>query len=60
MQVPFVNLARQYLELRSDLMAEFDRIGRSGMYIMGEVLERFEREAAAFFCTRYALGVVSG
>ena len=41
-------------------MAGFDRVGESGMYIMGEVLERFEREAAAFCGTRYALGVGNG
>ena len=60
MQVPFVNLARQYMDLRPELMAEFDRIGKSGMYIMGEVLERFEHEAAEFCGTRYALGVGNG
>jgi len=60
MQVPFVSLDRQYQSLRAELMAEFDRIGQSGMYIMGETLERFEKEAAAFCGTRYALGVANG
>lgn len=60
MQVPFVSLERQYRNLRGELMAEFDRVGQSGMYIMGETLERFEGEMAAFCGTRYALGVASG
>lgn len=60
MQVPFVSLDRQYRELREELVAAFDRVGTSGMYIMGPELERFEEEAAAFCGTRYALGVADG
>jgi dTDP-4-amino-4,6-dideoxygalactose transaminase len=59
-QVPFVSLDRQYRNLREELIAEFDRIGSSGMYIMGDTLARFESEAAAFCGTRYALGVANG
>lgn len=60
MQVPFVSLDRQYRNLREELIAEFDRIGQSGTYILGDTLERFEREVATFCDTRYALGVASG
>jgi len=59
-QVPFVSLDRQYLDLRDELHEAFDRVGRSGMYIMGQELERFESEAAEFCGTRYALGVANG
>src|SRR6267142_4806801 len=59
-QVPFVSLDRQYLDLRDELHEALDRVGRSGMYIMGEELERFEAEAAAFCGTRHALGVANG
>ena len=60
MHVPFVSLERQYLALREQLIAEFDRVGKSGMYIMGETLARFEAEAAEFCETHYALGVANG
>jgi dTDP-4-amino-4,6-dideoxygalactose transaminase len=60
MQVPFVSLDRQYRDLRAELMAEFDRVGSSGMYIMGETLQNFEEEIARFCGTRYALGVANG
>ena len=60
MQVPFVSLDRQYRNLRHELIAEFDRVGSSGIYVMGETLERFEAEAAVFCDTRYALGVANG
>lgn len=59
-QVPFVSLDRQFVELREELVAAFERVGKSGMYIMGPELERFEAEAAAFCGTRYALGVANG
>jgi len=58
--VPFVSLDRQYLDLRDELHEAFDRVGRSGMYIMGQELERFEAEAAAFCGTRHGLGVANG
>lgn len=60
MQVPFVGLNRQYQNLRSELMEEFDRVGQSGVYIMGETLERFEAEMARYCETPYALGVANG
>lgn len=60
MQVPFVALNRQYENLRSELMQEFDRIGQSGVYIMGETLERFETEMSRYCQTSYALGVANG
>lgn len=60
MRVPFVSLDRQFRNLRAELGAEFDRVGQSGMYILGETLERFEREIASFCGTRYALGVANG
>jgi dTDP-4-amino-4,6-dideoxygalactose transaminase len=60
MQVPFVSLDRQYLSMRDELIEEFDRIGRAGIYIMGDTLERFEAEAAAYCEVPFALGVASG
>jgi len=60
MQVPFVSLDRQYLNMRDELIAEFDRIGYSGIYIMGDTLERFEAEAAAYCEVPFALGVANG
>jgi dTDP-4-amino-4,6-dideoxygalactose transaminase len=59
-RVPFVSLDRQYRGLRSELMAEFDRVCSSGIYVMGETLERFERDAAEFCGVRHAVGVGSG
>ena len=60
MQVPFVGLQRQFHDLHDELVAAFERVGASGMYIMGEELERFESAAAIYCGTRHALGVANG
>lgn len=60
MDVPFVGLQRQFHALHDELAAAFERVGASGMYIMGEELERFEAQAAAYCGTRHALGVANG
>jgi dTDP-4-amino-4,6-dideoxygalactose transaminase len=60
MDVPFVGLQRQFHALHDELAAAFERVGSSGMYIMGEELERFEAQAAAYCGTRHALGVANG
>jgi dTDP-4-amino-4,6-dideoxygalactose transaminase len=60
MKVPFVSLDRQFRDLRGELVDAFERVGASGIYIMGEELERFEQEAAAYCGTRFALGVANG
>lgn len=60
MTVPFVSLDRQYHSLRSELLDEFDRVCSSGTYVLGETLDRFERQVADFCEVRYAVGVANG
>ena len=60
MKVPFVSLDRQFRALEEELTAAFRRVGASGIYIMGEELERFEAEAARYCGTKHALGVANG
>lgn len=58
--VPFVDLARQFRALESDLTDAFREVGRSGIYILGDRLASFERAAAAFCGVRHAVGVADG
>ena len=58
--VPFVDLGRQFQSLETELTAAFLDIGRSGVYIMGEKLELFERQAAEFCGVKHAIGVGDG
>ncbi len=60
MNIPFVDLGRQFKNIESDLNAAFLDVGRSGSYIMGERLESFEIKAATFCQTAHCIGVANG
>jgi dTDP-3-amino-3,4,6-trideoxy-alpha-D-glucose transaminase len=58
--VPFVDLDAATAELQPTLSTAIERVLRSGRYLLGEELERFELEFAAYCGVRYAVGVGSG
>lgn len=60
MGVPLLDLKPQNLALESELTEAFVRVLRSGHYILGPELERFESEAAAKLGVPHALGISSG
>ncbi len=60
MSVPLLDLNKQYEQIKNELEAAALAVCRSGKYILGETVERFEREAAAYCGAGAALGVSSG
>ncbi|MCX7805231.1 MAG: DegT/DnrJ/EryC1/StrS family aminotransferase [Planctomycetota bacterium] len=58
--IPLFDLKRQHGALKEELSAAFERVLASGMYILGEEVAAFEREAAAYIGCRHAVGVASG
>ena len=60
MPVPLLDLKRQNLPLETELKAAFERVLRSGFYILGPDHAEFERECARFLGVKHALGVSSG
>ncbi len=60
MQVPFLDLSRQYRRIREEIHRAVERTLESGRYILGEELAAFEREFAAYCGAREAVGVGSG
>lgn len=60
MAVPLLDLNRQNLALQPALSAAFERVLRSGHFILGGEVEAFEREAAAALGARHAIAVSSG
>lgn len=60
MNVPFLDLKSQNLALEADLKAAFERVLRSGHYILGPELDAFEKHVATLAGTRHAIGVSSG
>ena len=60
MAVPFVDLARQHAAAGPAITAAFERVMDRGSFTLGEEVDAFEREFAAYVGTRYAIGVGSG
>jgi dTDP-4-amino-4,6-dideoxygalactose transaminase len=58
--VPFVDLARQHEPLFDELRTAFDRVVASSAFVLGEEVERFEAEFAAYCGARHCIGVASG
>ena len=40
MKIPFVNLGKQYLNLKSEIVSKFDEISKKGEYILGSELNK--------------------
>ncbi|MDX2346803.1 MAG: DegT/DnrJ/EryC1/StrS family aminotransferase [Legionella sp.] len=59
-RVPFVDLSRRYRDLKPEIMAGMEAILDSGNYILGDVVERFEKKMADFLGCRYVLSVANG
>ena len=60
MTIPFVDLAGQFRNIERELTTAFLDVGRSGVYVMGERLESFERKAADYCNVKHAIGVGHG
>ena len=60
MRVPLLDVRRQNLPLEAELSAAFERVLRSGQFILGPEVEQFETAAAAVTGARFGIGVSSG
>jgi dTDP-4-amino-4,6-dideoxygalactose transaminase len=60
MGIPFVDLARQHEPLATELRAAFERVLGASSFVLGEEVERFEEEFAAYCGTADCVGVASG
>ncbi len=55
-----LDLGRQYATIREQVLAAIERVCSSQHYVLGEEVEAFERELAAFCGTAHAVGCNSG
>ena len=60
MQIPFVSLKQMHEEIKDGLTFAFDNVLEKNSFIMGEELEKFEKDFAAYCGTKYAVGVGNG
>ena len=58
--VPFVDLKAQYQTIRDEIRAEVDKVFESTQFILGDAVEKFERDFADFLGVKHVLGVGSG
>ena len=59
MKIPFNDFASPYQELQAELDAAYARFMSSGWYVLGQEVERFEQEYAAYCGTKYCVGVAN-
>ena len=60
MNVPVLDLQRQYESIRGELDAKILEVVRSGKYVLGPYVKEFEDAAAAYCGCKHAIGVASG
>lgn len=58
--IPFLDLQAINAQYREALTAAFDRVLRSGWYILGDEVTAFEREFAAYCGAKHCVGVANG
>jgi dTDP-4-amino-4,6-dideoxygalactose transaminase len=59
-RIPFLDLQAAYRELQEELDAACRRVISSGWYILGQEVEAFESEFAAYCGVRHCIGVSNG
>lgn len=60
MNVPFVALQRRYSALKAEYDAAYQRVMESGFFVLGEEVNAFEGEFAAYCGAQHCIGVASG
>jgi len=60
MNVPLLDLTRYDDDVMDEFRAAFERVLKSGHYILGAEVEAFEKECAEYIGVKHAIGVSSG
>ncbi|HEY3167283.1 MAG TPA: DegT/DnrJ/EryC1/StrS family aminotransferase, partial [Candidatus Binatia bacterium] len=58
--IPFVDLKAQYQSIKPEIDAAIQGVLESSQFVLGQEVESFEKEFAAYCQTRHAIGVNSG
>lgn len=60
MNVSFVDIKRQYISIQTEIDSAIKRVIRSGIFVDGNEVVKFEKEFARFCEVKYAIAVDSG
>ena len=59
-KVPYVNLKKQWLEERNELLPIIDKVFQSAQFVGGDELDKFEENIAKFCGVKYSVALNSG
>ncbi len=59
-RVPFIDLVQQHKSLRRSIEARWDRLFRTGQFVLGEEVREFEERIAKYLGVKNAIGCASG
>lgn len=60
MAIPYVDLVGQYNEHRDEILKAIDDVMKSGQYILGPEVDKFERQFEKICGVKHAIGVADG
>ncbi len=60
MNIPFLDLKRQYINIKDEVNSAVMDVVESGRYIGGDKLDSFEKNVASYLGVKHAIGVSSG
>ncbi len=60
MTIPLVDLKKQYIAIKDEILTAIKRVMENASFILGKEVEEFEEEFASFCGVKYAIGVSSG
>ena len=60
MEVPFLDLKRQYETIRHEVLASINQVLESQVFILGKEVEKLEEEISRYTGSLHAVGVASG
>lgn len=60
LKVNLLDLSEQYKEIRKEALKEIEKVCDSGRFVLGENVNKLEKEIAKYTGSKYAVGVASG
>ena len=58
--IPFIDLKTEYAEISEEITETVQKVLKSGWFILGEEVEKFEKEFSSYIGVKYGIGVNSG
>ncbi|MBU7043127.1 MAG: DegT/DnrJ/EryC1/StrS family aminotransferase, partial [Theionarchaea archaeon] len=59
MEVPFVDLSRQYENFKAEMDSVIGNVIQKGTFVLGEQVKKFENEFSSYCDVTYGIGVNS-